>query len=137
MANSLETRAPLLDHKLMEFAARLPNSLKLRYGTGKYLLKRVAKRLLPESTLKKRKHGFAIPLSEWFRSSLKDLMWDILGSRSFIERGFFNQAVAHHCMERHIAGIEDHGEHLWLLLTFELWARRFLDQRIGSLVERY
>jgi asparagine synthase (glutamine-hydrolysing) len=131
MANSLEVRAPLLDHKLMEFAARLPNSLKLRYGSGKYLLKRVAKQILPASTLKKRKHGFAIPLSEWFRSCLKDLMWDVLESRSFIERGFFNHSVTRRCMERHVAGVEDHGEHLWLLLTFELWARRFLDQSAG------
>jgi asparagine synthase (glutamine-hydrolysing) len=131
MANSLEVRAPLLDHKLMEFAARLPNSLKLRYGSGKYLLKRMARQILPASILKKRKHGFAIPLSEWFRSCLKDLMWDVLESRSFIERGFFNRSIARRCMERHVAGVEDHGEHLWLLLTFELWARRFLDQRVG------
>jgi asparagine synthase (glutamine-hydrolysing) len=127
MANSLESRAPLLDHKLVEFAARLPQDLKLRGRTGKHLLRSVARRLLPAACLDKPKQGFAIPLARWFRSDLATLMGDTLESRSFRERGIFDPGIARACYDAHLAGRADHGEHLWLILTFELWARRFLS----------
>lgn len=129
MANSLEARAPLLDHKLMEFAARLPVSLKLRSSGGKYLLRQVARSLLPESILNKRKQGFAIPLSEWFRTSLGDMLRDLVSSRAFRERGIFDPVAVERSIAAHVRGEADHGEHLWLVLTFELWARQFLDGR--------
>lgn len=127
MANSIEARAPLLDHLLMEFAARLPETLKLRDGTSKYLLKEAARDLLPPSCLQKRKQGFGIPLAQWFREDLREVMFDLLESRSFRERGIFNVAGTRQCFERHIAGNHDYSEQLWLLLNFELWARCFLD----------
>jgi len=127
MANSIEARAPLLDHLLMEFAARLPETLKLRDGASKYLLKEAARDLLPPSCLQKRKQGFGIPLAQWFREDLRELMFDLLASRSFRERGMFNVAGTLRCFERHIAGDHDYSEQLWLLLNFELWARCFLD----------
>jgi asparagine synthase (glutamine-hydrolysing) len=131
MANSLEARAPLLDHELVEFAARLPVSMKMRSSGGKYLLRQVARSLLPESVLAKRKQGFAIPLSEWFRTSLRGMLQDLVTSRAFRERGVFDPAAVERNIAEHLRGEADHGEHLWLVLNFELWARRFLDERAG------
>jgi asparagine synthase (glutamine-hydrolysing) len=133
MANALEARAPLIDHELVGFAARLPVSLKMRFFKGKYLLKRVARTLLPEAALNKKKQGFAIPLAEWFRTSLRDMIGDVVSSRTFRERGIFDQAVVQKCVAAHNRGNADHGEHLWLILTFELWAKRFLDGRASLL----
>lgn len=128
MAHSIEARAPLLDHELVEFAARLPLSSKLGPAAGKKLLRAAATRLLPPSSLSKKKQGFAIPLARWFRGELRELAFDTLTSRPFRQRGLFDQATALACAERHAKGVADHGELLWLLLTFELWAQRFLDR---------
>ena len=136
MANSIEARAPLLDHLLMEFAARMPETLKLRNGTSKYLLKEAARGLLPPSCLQKKKQGFGIPLAKWFRKDLRELMFDLLASRCFRERGVFNSAGALQCFERHISGERDYSEQLWLLLNFELWARCFLDSNPYSAPRR-
>ncbi|MCM5680334.1 asparagine synthase (glutamine-hydrolyzing) [Schlegelella sp. S2-27] len=127
MANSLEARAPLLDHELLEFAARLPLDFKLRNGVGKYLLKQVANDLLPAAVLNKRKQGFAIPVAQWFREDLRELMLDTLADRRFRERGIFNASGVQQRMADHLAGTHDYSEPLWLLLTYELWARRFVD----------
>lgn len=128
MANSLEARAPLLDHKLLEFAARLPADMKLRGGTGKYLFKQVARDLLPAEVLDKPKQGFAIPVARWLRGELRERMTDTLTSASFRQRGLFEPAGVERCMARHLAGTHDHSELLWLLLTYETWAHRFVDQ---------
>ena len=133
MANSLEARAPLLDHVLLEFCARLPFHLKNHGKVGKYLLKKVARELLPEACLQKSKQGFAIPLAAWFRAEFKPLMRDILSSQSFRERGIFNVAGVRVCFERHLSGQQDFSELLWLVLTYEMWARAFIDSRAGVL----
>jgi asparagine synthase (glutamine-hydrolysing) len=129
MANSLEARAPLLDHVLLEFAARLPFSLKNNGRTGKYLLKEAARELLPPACLQKRKQGFGIPLAAWFRKEFKPLMLDMLSDRRFAERGIFNVAGVRACFSAHLSGQHDFSELLWLVLTYEMWARTYLDQR--------
>lgn len=126
MANSLEARAPLLDQKLAEFAARLPERLKLRGSTGKYLLKRVAARHLPESCIAKRKQGFAIPLARWLRADLRELMLDTIHSESFRERDVFDVDAVRRIAGEHVRGRGNHAELLWSVLVFELWAQRFL-----------
>jgi len=131
MANSLEGRSPLLDHQLLEFAARLPADLKLQGQTGKRILKEVARQLLPAELLNKPKQGFAIPLSAWMRGDLLPMMRDLLASRSFRERGVYNVEGIQKCLQRHVDGQQDHGEWLWSVLTYELWARRFCDQPVG------
>jgi asparagine synthase (glutamine-hydrolysing) len=128
MANSLEARAPLLDHELVEFAARLPLRMKRRAGRGKYLFRKVAQELLPGSVLTKRKQGFAIPLASWLRRELRELAGDVFASRAFRERGVFDSGAVERCLAAHVSGGVDHGEHLWLVLGFELWARRFADR---------
>ncbi len=129
MANSLEARAPLLDHELLEFAARLPFAMKMRDGRGKYLFRRVAEQLLPASVLNKPKQGFAIPIAQWLRGPLRERMQDTLASASFAGRGVFDVDEVRRRMGSHLAGGEDHSEMLWLVLTYETWARRFVDAR--------
>ena len=133
MANSIEARAPLLDHVLLEFCARLPFHLKNNGTVGKYLLKKAARELLPDACLQKRKQGFAIPLAAWFRTDFKPLMQDILSSQSFRERGIFNVAGVRACFDRHLSGQRDFSELLWLVLTYEMWARAFVDGRASGL----
>ena len=91
MANSLEVRAPILDHKFMELAARIPSSLKLRGRVGKYIFKKTLEPLLPQSTLTRPKMGFAVPLAKWFRGPLKGhLRVSVLGA-NIADTGLFNQ----------------------------------------------
>jgi len=127
MAVSLEGRAPFLDHHLVDFAARLPRNLRIHRGKGKYLLRRVASRWLPEAVLRKPKQGFAIPLGQWFRGPLRELASDVIASRRFAERGLIRQPAAQSYLNAHLLGRADFGELLWLILSLELWCRRFLD----------
>ncbi|HEY6939997.1 asparagine synthase (glutamine-hydrolyzing) [Dokdonella sp.] len=128
MANSLEGRVPFLDPAVVEFAVSLPDALRVRRGRGKHLLRRVAERWLPADVLAKPKQGFAIPLGQWFRGPLRSLAEDVLASRAFRERGLIDPAAARACLDDHLAGRADRGESLWLILSLELWARRFLDR---------
>lgn len=127
MAASIEGRAPLLDHRVVEFAVRLPLSMRVRDGRGKYLLREVARRWLPSEVLDKPKQGFAIPLPEWFRGPLGAMAGDLFGSRAFRERGLVRPQAADALLAAHRSGAEDHAEPLWQLLCLELWARRFLE----------
>lgn len=127
MANSLEGRSPLLDHRLVEFAASLPSNLRIRDGRGKYLLRKTARRWLPAAVLDKPKQGFAIPLAAWFRGPLRALAADTFGSRAFRERGLMRPLAAERYLAAHVAGEADYGETLWLILSLELWARRYVD----------
>ncbi len=126
MANSLEGRAPLLSHRLVEFAVRLPRSLRVRDGRGKHLLRRAAARWLPPDVLNKRKQGFAIPLAQWFRGPLAALAGDVFASRAFRDRGLLQPEAARRYLDGHLRGDADHGELLWLMVSLELWARRYL-----------
>lgn len=129
MANSIEARAPLLDHVLLEFCARLPFRLKHDGRGGKYLLKRIASELLPAECLRKRKQGFGIPLAQWFRKDFKPMMLDLLADRTFRQRGVFDMRGVGACLDAHLAGRQDFSELLWLVLTYEMWARSFVDHR--------
>jgi asparagine synthase (glutamine-hydrolysing) len=125
MANSLEVRSPLLDHRVVEFAARLPSHLKLRDGVGKWILKRVAAKLLPEAVLAKPKSGFGIPLAQWLRGPLQPLVRDALLSATFVRRGLFRQPFVQRMVDEHFAGTRDWSNRLWSLVFLELWYREF------------
>lgn len=127
MAASIEGRAPLLDHRVVEFALRLPVAMRVRGGRGKHLLRQVARRWLPEAVLDKPKQGFGIPLDEWFRGSLGAMAGDLFASRSFRERGWIRPLAADALLARHRGGAENHAESLWQLLCLELWAKQFVD----------
>jgi asparagine synthase (glutamine-hydrolysing) len=132
MAASLESRVPFLDHALVEFTARLPERLKLRRLTTKYVLRRSMKGVLPEPILTRRKMGFPVPVGAWFRGAYRPVIDEyVLGART-IERGIFNPAFARSLVAEHQSGARDHSQRLWSLVNFEMWARQFID---GAAVE--
>ncbi|MEM4847075.1 MAG: asparagine synthase (glutamine-hydrolyzing) [Thermosphaera sp.] len=127
MAASLEARVPLLDHKLVEFAASLPLHLKLKRLTQKYLLKQVSQTLLPAKIISRKKEGFPIPISSWFRSSARAYVRDLLSPSSIQNRGLLNFGYVERLLSEHEAGFADHGNLLWGLANLELWHRLFID----------
>jgi asparagine synthase (glutamine-hydrolysing) len=127
MANSLEARSPFLDHKVMEFAARLPIDFKLRGMTLKYLLRKVARPLLPPGLLDRPKMGFGVPVGSWMRNELRSLIHDALLSTRALNRGYFRADSVRRLVREHTEGIRDHASRLWALLWLELWHQEFLD----------
>jgi asparagine synthase (glutamine-hydrolysing) len=124
MANSLEVRAPLLDHKLMELAAIMPASIKLRARNGKYIFKKAMEKCLPQSILYRSKMGFAVPIARWFRSEIKDLAHEVLSSRNCDT--LLNTATVRRLWSEHQSGVRDRSTELWTLLMFHLWEREFM-----------
>lgn len=127
MANSLETRSPLLDQKVMEFAASLPAHYKLNKTTGKYILKKAAADLLPRDNIHRVKMGFGVPVGKWFRAELKDFLIDNLLSAPALKRGYFNPKTVKFMVKSHIDKTRDYTFQLWAMLMFELWHKRFID----------
>jgi asparagine synthase (glutamine-hydrolysing) len=127
MAVSLEARVPLLDHKLLEFAARVPTSLKLRGGVSKYLLRRAIDRHVPRSLMNGPKHGFTAPIGPWLRGPLKSLAADLLLDGRLDERGLFRREALERCWNEHQQGRKEHPHRIWSLIMLELWFRQFAD----------
>jgi len=127
MTVSLEARSPFLDHHLMEFAAKLPERLKLRGMTTKYLLKKVLKRFVPEENLTRAKMGFGIPIGHWFRSNMQTFLRETLLSEKALARGLFNRDKVRQMIDQHVERKVDHDQRLWSLLMLELWFERFID----------
>jgi asparagine synthase (glutamine-hydrolysing) len=128
MAVSLEARVPLLDHKLLEFAARVPSSLKMRNGTTKYLLRQALNRYVPAPIVNGPKHGFTMPIGDWLRGPLKDLGSDLILGPQLHERGLFRRATLTKLWNEHQEGRRNHQHRLWTLLMLELWFRQFCDK---------
>ena len=126
MATSLESRVPFLDHKLVEFTARMPERMKLRGGTTKYVLRESMKGVLPEKILSRSKMGFPVPVGSWFRGPFKSVIDEYVLSERALSRGIFAPDFVRKIVSLHLAG-EDHSERLWSLLNFEMWLRRFFD----------
>lgn len=120
MAASLELRPPLLDHRLVEFAFRLPSRMKVRQGVTKWLLKEVAKRYLPAEIVDRRKVGFRVPLDQWFRSDLRDNVWDRLTGGSFVGQTL-DREVVRDILRRHDSGRFNEESRIWTLLSLEVW----------------
>ena len=125
MANSLEVRCPMLDHKLAELAARVPHSWKLRNGRGKDIFIRAVGDRLPPELLQQPKRGFWVPLAHWFRGSLRGFLWDHLTSPSFLNRDIVSPGFVRHLLSEHDRGRRNNYYHLWKLLMLELWFRDF------------
>jgi asparagine synthase (glutamine-hydrolysing) len=127
MAVSLEARSPFLDHHVIEFAAQLPENLKLRGLTTKYILKRTLKKLLPAENLSRGKMGFGVPVGHWFRGQMGPFLREHLLSEKAARRGYLRPEVVARLVEEHTRGGRDHTTQLWTLLMLELWFRRFAD----------
>ena len=127
MAVSLEARSPFLDHHVIEFAASLPQTLKLRRLTTKYLLKKVLRKLLPSENLNRRKMGFGVPIGHWFRGKMQPFLREVVLSEKALRRGLFKPEAVRQLVELHTRGERDYSHQLWTLLMLELWFNRFID----------
>jgi asparagine synthase (glutamine-hydrolysing) len=125
MAHSLEVRPPFLDHRIVEFAARLPDDMKIRAGTLKFVLRELMRDKLPRSVITRPKEGFDIPTHKWFRGVLKPLLLDCVNERAVRETGLFHWSAVERVMDDHLARRANYGYHLWGLLTFFLWRNRW------------
>jgi asparagine synthase (glutamine-hydrolysing) len=126
MAHSIEARVPLLDHKLVEFAATIPPDLQIRDGRTKHLFKSALKGTIGNDILDRPKHGFGVPLSSWFRGSLDNFARDVLLSGRSRQRGVFNTKYVESILDMNSRGRELDFQ-IWTLISFELWCRTFLD----------
>ena len=129
MAHGLECRAPFLDYRVVELAARMPASLKFRRGHGKRILRNTFRDLLPKTIRRRGKMGFGVPLDHWFRNDLKDFARDVLLSPSALERGYFRPPAVAQLFDEHQQGRFNHGYRLWSLLILELWFREWIDSQ--------
>ena len=123
MANSIEVRVPLLDHRIVEFSASLPFHLKYRGRTSKIVPKHALRELLPKKLLAQRKHGFAVPIQRWFRVELRAHFQDIVLSKTARCGSYLNCETIRALFDAHCSGKEHYGHHLWALLMFEHWLR--------------
>jgi len=123
MANSLEVRAPILDHKFMELIGTIPSSLKLQGRNGKYIFKKALEKLLPKEILYRKKMGFGVPLARWFRNELKDMAYDAIFANQ--SDPFFQKSTIQHIWNQHQKGYRDRSTELWTVFMFKLWQRQF------------
>jgi asparagine synthase (glutamine-hydrolysing) len=128
MLTSLEVRVPILDHVFLEWVTGLPPEWKLRNGNLKYILKKLAERVgVPKEVLYRRKQGFALPLADWIRNELKDMILTVLLEPRSLQRGYFNPEGVKGLLDEHFRGRRDQSSRIWRLLIFELWHRNFLE----------
>jgi asparagine synthase (glutamine-hydrolysing) len=127
MAHGLEARVPFVDHRVAEFAARLPFSWKLRGMTTKYILKLAMRPYLPEVTTRQRKRGFSLPVDAWIRGPLAPHVTRLIRSSTFRSRGLFSREGIEELLASHESRREELGQQLWALLCFEIWCRIYLD----------
>jgi len=130
MAHSIESRVPLLDNEVVEYAARVPASLKIRDRRRKHILKEAAASLLPRETLERRKQGFGVPVGVWFRRGLRELFSDVLLSSRARQRGYFETTFIERLVREHLTARRDHTLRLWALVIFELWHRLYVDSPV-------
>jgi asparagine synthase (glutamine-hydrolysing) len=131
MAHALEARSPLLDHRFMEFAASLPPEMKVRGTEKKVALRGAMRGTLPDEILDGRKQGFEVPLADWLRGDLRELVGDVLLSERSLARGYFREDHVRRLVDDHLAGTCDSSRGLWTLLVFELWHQRVADRPPG------
>jgi asparagine synthase (glutamine-hydrolysing) len=137
MATSLEVRVPMLDHEFVEWVTSLPVEWKLRAGTRKHILKKLAERLgIPPALLHRRKQGFQLPLVEWMRNEAKSQFMRVLLEPRTLQRGYFKPEAVRSLVEEHRRGRRNRSGLLWRMLVLELWHRNFLEAKDRWSAER-
>lgn len=124
MANSLETRVPLLDHRVVELAWQLPIHMKIRDGVGKWVLREVLYRHVPREMIERPKKGFSVPLGQWLRGPLKDWAEALLNKQRLEQEGYFNSVIVRRVWSDHLQGRRDHSLKLWSILMFQAWLEK-------------
>ena len=132
MAHSLEVRPPFLDHRIVDFAARLPSHLKIKGQTTKRVLRELVSKKLPPEILQRPKEGLDIPAHEWLRGPLRPLVMETLGAESVKQTGLFSPAAIQSVVDRHMSRQANLGYHIWGLLTLHLWAKRWNIETRGG-----
>ncbi len=127
MANSLELRAPFLDHEVLRLGISLPDSLKLRGRRGKLALRRAFADVLPPEIVARGKAGFGVPLARWFREDARALVEELLLDERARSRGLFRPEAVRALLDENAAGRVDHGHRIWTLLALELWQRTHVE----------
>ena len=129
MAANLEVRVPFLNQEMLELAARMPTSLKLRGLKRKYILKRAAEKLLPRGVVWRKKAGFGAPIRSWLRGPLRSMVEELLSEETVKKRGLFRHEEVRRIIDANLSGREDYNLQVFQLLTFELWQRQFIDPK--------
>ena len=124
MAHSLEVRVPFLDHKFVEWGFSIPSEINLEQGVGKKSLKRAMEPYLPHDVLYRKKMGFSVPLADWFRGPLKEMLYKGLLSEQMINCGYFDKVQLRKLIDQHVKGVRDNSAPLWSLMMFESFLRQ-------------
>ena len=132
MTCSLESRVPFLDHLLVEFAAGVPDHMKLRGGVGKYILKRAVEDLLPREIVYRKKMGFPTPLRQWLMDSRADALIAQLQDRDGLLAPYIDFTYLNGLLERHKSGLEDATDRIWRLLNLQIWGGIFIGSNVGK-----
>ncbi|AJE03472.1 asparagine synthase (glutamine-hydrolyzing) [Geobacter pickeringii] len=127
MLVSLEARAPLLDHRLVEYAATIPSHFKINGRTTKYLLKKLARKFLPEELIDRPKMGFAMPVATWINRDWREMSHELVLGERALKRGNFNGDYLKRVVNEHRQGRRDHSYIIWTLMVLEMWYRKFID----------
>lgn len=127
MAASLESRAPFLDHELYEAAWSMPMSVRRKGGVGKYPLKEILYRHVPQHLIDRPKKGFGVPLAEWYRHDLKEWVCDSLDATTLKQQGYFDSDMVTHHLNEHMSETNDRNYHLWDILVFQEWLKDWTD----------
>ncbi|MGA1824070.1 MAG: asparagine synthase-related protein [bacterium] len=127
MFNSLETRCPLLDHRILELAARIPPQLRFKNGINKYIFKKSMREILPDEVVDRPKKGFGIPGHAWLKGDLSELIQEVLDPRNSNKRNLFKPDVAQSILKKNLRFGSNLWPQVWSLLVFELWCQEYLD----------
>lgn len=128
MAVSLEARAPLLDTRIYDYVWRLPMDVKIRGGQGKWLLRQVLHKHVPESLFDRPKQGFSVPIAEWLRGDLKDWAQELLNEDRLRKQGLLNYLIIGNLWEEHQKGRGNHAQKLWTVLMFQAWHKEWIEE---------
>jgi len=128
MAHSMEGRVPFLDHKLMEFAARIPQNLKLKGMKDKYIIRKTMSRIVPKIIMKRKKHRFFVPIDTWFEGELWEVIKQIFSEEIVNKLGLFKYSYINHILKNYSKSKLFYARQLWNLLNFEIWRRIFIER---------